>query len=140
MNRRLLLAAVAMIPFALSGCATTSTVDDSKIGKLASSLGITSEQAQAGVGAMLSLAQERLDPAEFARIAAVVPRSNEYIALAGRLGAFQGSVANPAGLATAFGKLGISPEQGAKLVPAVTDYVSKAADPGVGQLFANAMK
>jgi outer membrane murein-binding lipoprotein Lpp len=140
MNRRLLLAALALIPFALSGCASTGMVDDSKIGKLATSLGLTTEQAQAGVGSMLSLAENRLDPAEYAKISAVVPRGNEFMALANRLGAFQGSVGNAAGLNSAFAKLGISPEQAAKLVPTVSDYVSKAAGPGVGLAFANAMK
>lgn len=59
MNRRLLLTVLALIPLALSGCASTGSLDDTKIGKLASSLGLTSEQAQAGVGAMLKLSQAR---------------------------------------------------------------------------------
>jgi len=89
---------------------------------------------------MLKLSQTRLDPAEYAKIAAVLPRADEYMALAGRLGAYQGAVPTAAGLSGAFDKLGITPEQVSKFVPAVTDYVSKAADPGVGMVLANSLK
>jgi hypothetical protein len=140
MRRRTLLILVALIPFALSGTALAGTIDNSRIGKLASSLGLTSEQAQAGLGSMLKLSQERLDPAGYARIAGVIPRADEYVALARRLGAFKGAVANTSGLNSAFSKLGISPEQAAKFVPELTDYVSKAASPDVGMLFANSLK
>ena len=140
MNRRILLTVLAMVPLLLSGCASTGAVDNSKIGKLATSLGMSTEQAQAGVGSMLKLSQARLDPAEYAKIAAVVPRADEYMALAGRLGAYQGAVPTAAGLSGAFDKLGITPEQVSKFVPAVTDYVSKAADPGVGMVLANSLK
>jgi len=139
MNRRLLLTVLAMIPLALSGCASTGSVDDTKIGQLASSLGLTSEQAQAGVGAMLKVSQLRIEPAEYAKIAKVIPRADEYIALASRLDAFQGATPSAAGLSSAFGKLGLSPEQATKFVPAVTDYVSRA-DPGVGMVFASSLK
>jgi len=140
MKRRILLIAVALIPLALSCTASAGTVDNSKIGKLATSLGLSSEQAQAGLGSMLRLSQERLEPASYAKIAAVFPRSNEYIALAKRLGAFKGVVANPSGLNSAFNKLGFSPEQAAKFTTEVTGYVSSAANPGVGMQFANSLK
>lgn len=140
MDRRILLTLLAMIPLALSGCASTSAIDNSKIGKLASSVGLTTEQAQAGVGAMLKLSEMRLDPAEYAKIASVIPRANEYMALAGRLDAFQGAVPTAAGLSGAFGKLGFSPEQAAKFVPEVTNYVTKAASPDVGMAFARSLQ
>jgi len=82
MKRRILPIAVALIPLVLSGCASTGAIDDSKLGKLASNLGLSS----------------------------------------------------------AFGKLGISPEQAAKFIPEVTGYVSSAASPDVGMSFANALK
>jgi hypothetical protein len=89
---------------------------------------------------MLKLSQQRLEPAEYAKIAGVIPRADEYMALAKRLDAFQGAVPSAAGLGGALGKLGFSLDQAAKFVPAVTDYVSKAADPGVGMVFANSLK
>lgn len=140
MDRRFLLTLLAMIPLTLAGCASTSGIDNSKIGKLANSLGLTSEQAQAGVGAMLKLSEMRLDPAEYSRITSVIPRANEYMALAGRLDAFQGAAPTAAGLSAAFSKLGFSPDQAAKFVPEVTDYVSKAASRDVGMAFARSLQ
>jgi len=142
MNRRFLLMLCALVPVLLTGCASTGggAIDDSKIGRLAGSVGVTSEQAQAGVGAMLSLAQQRLDTGEFQKIAGVIPRANEYVALGTRLGAYQDAITSATGLSAAFGKIGISPEQANKFVPTVTDYVSKAAGRDVGLVFANAMK
>lgn len=141
MYRRSMLAALALVPLLILGCASTGgTIDNSRIGELASSLGLTTEQAQAGAGSVLSLAQEALDPAAYAKIAAVVPRANEYIALGGRMGAFAGSVGNPAELKSAFAKLGFSPTQSDQFVATLTDYVSKAAGPDVGMSLANVVK
>ncbi len=135
-----LLAAFAVVSLALSGCASGGGVDESGVGRLAADVGITTEQAQAGIGTMLKLAQARLAVSEYDRIAGAVPRSNEYIALADRLGAFQGATPSASGLAGAFAKLGITPAQAERLVPEVTDYVSKAAGPDVGMLLGNAMR
>lgn len=140
MKRRFLLTTFALIPLLLAGCASTGAVDNSKIGKLAGDLGMTTEQAQAGTGAVLKLAQARLEVADFEKIAAVVPRGNEYMALAGRLGAFQGAVPSAGGLSSAFEKIGITPSQASKFVPALTDYVSTAAGRDVGMMLANALK
>lgn len=140
MKRRFLLTAFALIPLLLTGCASTGAVDNSRIGKLAGDLGMTTEQTQAGTGAVLKLAQARLEVADFDKIAAVFPRGNEYMALAGRLGAFEGAVPTAAGLSSAFDKIGITPVQASKFVPALTDYVSTAAGPDVGKLLANSLK
>ena len=140
MKRRFLLTAFALIPLLLTGCASTGAVDNSKIGKLAGDLGMSTEQAQAGTGAVLKLAQARLDMAGYARIAAVIPRGDDYMALAERLGAFEGAVPTAAGLSSAFDKIGITPVQASKFLPALTDYVSTAAGPNVGNLLANSLK
>jgi hypothetical protein len=140
MKGRFLLTALALIPLFLSSCASTGAVDNSKIGKLAGDLGMSTEQAQAGTGAVLKLAQARLNVASYARIAAVIPRGDEYMALAGRLGAFQGAVPTAAALSSAFDKIGITPAQASKFVPTLTDYVSTAAGPDVGMLLRNSLK
>lgn len=140
MKRRFLLTAFALIPLLLTGCASTGAVDNSKIGKLAGDLGMTTEQAQASTGAVLKLAQATLELGDFDKIAAVFPRGNEYMALADRLGAFAGAEPRAAGLSSAFDKIGITPVQASKFVPALTDYVSTAAGPDVGKLLASSLK
>jgi outer membrane murein-binding lipoprotein Lpp len=135
-----LLAAFAVVSLVLSGCASTGTVDESSVGRLAADVGVTTEQAQAGIGTMLKLAQARLAVSEYDRISAVVPRGNEYTALADRLGAFQGATPTATGLAGAFAKLGFTPAQAERFVPEVTNYVSKAAGTDVGMQLGNAMR
>ena len=55
------------------------------------------------------------------------------------LGAVTGPLGNLAGLNSALGRLGIRSDKAAKFVPAVTDFVSKAGGPEVGQLLSGAL-
>jgi hypothetical protein len=113
---------------------------DAIISTLTSTLGLTEQQAQGGVGSVLALAQEKLVKGDFDKIAAVIPGCQKYLDMAKSLGAVTGPLSNLAGLNGALGKLGISPDKAAKLVPAVTDFVGKAGGPEVGQLLSGALK
>jgi hypothetical protein len=112
---------------------------DALISSLTSTLGLTENQAQGGVGSILTLAQERLAAGDFDKIAAVVPGAQKYLDTAKSLGAVTGQLGNLAGLNSALGRLGIKPDQAAKLVPAVTDFVGKAGGPEVGKLLSGAL-
>jgi hypothetical protein len=112
---------------------------DALVSSLTSTLGLTEEQAQGGVGSILTLAQEKLVKGDFDKIAAVIPGAQKYLDVAKSLGAVTGPLTNLAGLNGALGKLGISPDKAAKLVPAVTDFVGKAGGPEVGQLLSGAL-
>jgi len=143
MNRRLLLALFALVPMLLSGYATAGDkdkVDESKIGKLAASAGITSEQAQATVGSLLRLSQGRLETSQYDRIAEGVPKQAEYMALAQRLGVFGDSIENAAAMNAGLGKIGVKPDQVATVASELTGYVTKAAGAEVGGFFANSIK
>lgn len=113
---------------------------DAIISTLTSTLGLTEQQAQGGVGSILALAQEKLVKGDFDKIAAVIPGSQKYLDMAKSLGAVTGPLTNLAGLNGALSKLGISADKAAKLVPAVTDFVNKAGGPEVGQLLTGALK
>lgn len=60
--------------------------------------------------------------------------------MAKSLGAVTGPIGNKAGLGSALGRLGISPDQAAKFVPAVTDFVGKAGGSNVGSLLSSALQ
>jgi hypothetical protein len=143
MMRRLLLTALALMPLMLSGYATASTkdktIDNSLLGELSTSLGITSEQGQGALGSMLSLAQNRLDIAQFQQIAKYIPRYAEYIQAARDMGLFAESINIPAQLDTAFSKIGMTPEQVGKFVPAITGYLEKFGGRGVADLMTGAL-
>jgi hypothetical protein len=87
------------------------------IGTLTSSLGVSHDQAEGGVGSILTLAKEKLAKGDFAKVAAVIP----------------------AGLNGALGKLGIDAATSAKFIPAVTSFVGKAGGSKLGKLLTSAL-
>ena len=97
-------------------------------------MGLTPAQASAGVGAVLAYAQNKLPAADFDKVASSVPGASQYIQSAKDAGAVSADtpISDAAGLNSALGKLGISPEVANQFVPVVTDYISKAAGPEVG--------
>ena len=102
--------------------------------QLTSRLGLTPAQASAGVGTVLAYAQAKLPAADFDKVASAVPGSANYMQSAKDAGAVSADapISDTAGLNSALGKLGISPEVASQLVPAVTDYISQVAGPEVG--------
>jgi Protein of unknown function VcgC/VcgE (DUF2780) len=134
--KRMYLLCLLVLPLLTSCEATppTSRGTDALISGLTSTLGVTEEQAQGGVGSILTLAQEKLAAGDFDKIAEVIPGSEEYLDMAKDLGAVTGQVGNLTGLNSALGRLGITPDQAAKFVPAVTDAVTKTGGPEVGKL------
>ena len=145
MNRRALLALFALIPMLLAGPAMAGDkekVDESKIGKLAASAGITTEQAQATVGGLLRLSQGRLETSQYDRIAEVVPKQADYMQVAERLGVFEDDIGieNPAALNAGLAKIGVKPDQVAKVSSELAGYITKAAGHEVGGFFANSIK
>jgi hypothetical protein len=109
------------------------------MGMLTSQLGVSSNQAEGGIGSMLKLAQEKLSAGDFDQVAAVIPGAQKYLDKAKSLGAYSGAIGNLAGLNGALGKLGIPPETAAKFVPMVTDFVGKAGGGKVGALLKSAL-
>jgi hypothetical protein len=140
--KRMYALCLLVLPFLVS-CESMKSMTgggDALVSSLTSTLGLTEEQAQGGVGSILALAQEKLVKGDFDKIAAVIPGSQKYLDMAKSLGAVTGPLTNLAGLNGALGKLGIPPDKAAKLVPAVTDFVNKAGGPEVGQLLSGALK
>jgi hypothetical protein len=90
-------------------------------------LGITSEQADGAIGSILSFAQGKLPPADFANVAATIPGGADLAKAAG-------PIPDKAGLTAAFNKSGISPYLAQKLVPTVTQYVGQVGGPQVERL------
>jgi len=147
MNRRLTMFALVLLPLFVTACSTTSTMDDtstmtdkSKLGTLASSLGITAQQAQGGVGAMLVVAQQRLAHDDYLQIIKYIPEASEYVGVARQLSVFEGASSTATALDASFAKLDFTPEQQAKFTSAVTDYLTRAGGRDVGNLMRGALK
>jgi hypothetical protein len=107
---------------------------------VSSGLGLSSAQANGGIGSILAYAQSKLAPADYSKVAASIPGASNYVQAAKDAGAVTGPIADQGGLTAAFAKLGISPDVGSQLVQQVSAYASKVGGPEVGQLLSGLMK
>jgi hypothetical protein len=147
MERRALLIGLPLLSLAFSGNAAAQTLPGSLkslssplLGTLTSSLGVTQDQAEGGVGSILTLAKEKLAKGDFDKVAALIPGASGYVEKAKSLGAVAGPLVNGAGLNGALGKLGIDAATAAKFIPTVTRFVSKAGGSKLGGLLTSALK
>jgi Protein of unknown function VcgC/VcgE (DUF2780) len=117
-----------------------SIVSGPLTGMLESQLGVTSDQAAGGLGSLLTLASERLAAGDFDQLASLVPGASGYMETAKKLGAVTGPLSNVAGLNSALGRLGMSPETVAKFAPTVADYLGKVGGEETNRLLASVLK
>lgn len=149
MRRRDLLSMVAMAPLAgfapMSGRAQSlsdlaNVVKDPLIGMLTQKLGITDNQAQGGMGSLLTLAKEKMSGGNFSKLTSVIPTATKYMDTAKQLGAVAGPLKNMAGLNGAFSKLGMKADTAKQFVPTVTDYVGKIGGDSMKNMLLGALK
>ena len=115
------------------------TIQDTLTETLVKKLGITSEQAQGGAGALFQVAKGKLDAGQFAALSKAVPDMDSLLSAAPKpsgaisglaqgassaLGEANKAYGNLAGLAPAFKALNLSPDSVDEFVPVVVDYVS----------------
>jgi hypothetical protein len=119
------------------------------VGALSKELGSTPEQAAGAAGALFGVAKSRLKANEFAQVSSAVPGMNallkaapatgEAVGTSGALGQLSGA-GGLASAASAFSKLGLSPDMVGKAVPVLTSFVTKSGGANVGSLLAGALK
>jgi hypothetical protein len=151
--RTLLKSALVAVAALVATANTGSAQAQDLVGMLVSQLGVTSEQATGGAGAIFNLAKERLAPDQFSQVADAVPGIDSMMgaaptaAAASAAGGATGGVADVSKMTTAAGKsgeatggmgsmtgmaskamggapLGMSPDMVQKFVPVVLDYVN----------------
>jgi hypothetical protein len=85
LSRRGFIAAAAFVSAVLAGCTTSSTpsfAGDALMSTLTSGAGgLSTSQAAAGLGAVMSLAQSRLG-GDYAQIAKLLPNAEKYLQVA----------------------------------------------------------
>ncbi|MEW8137071.1 MAG: DUF2780 domain-containing protein [Candidatus Thiodiazotropha endolucinida] len=131
---------------------STAVSANSLLDSLTSQLGISTEQAAGGAGALFELAKNRLTNEDFSQIAAVVPDIDSLIAAAPSLSdstSGPGAVAsmlggesglgNLAGLATSFNQLGLSPDMIGQFTPIVLEYLQQAGGGTVMEVMKGAL-
>lgn len=143
MNRRHALLALITLPIAARALdlgSVAGALKDPLVSMLTSKLGVNDNQAQGGLGSMLTLAKEKLPATDFSKLTKLVPNASKYMELAKTLGAVAGPLKNMAGLNGALGKLGMTSQQQTSFVPTVTDYLGKAGGSTVQGLLGKVFK
>jgi hypothetical protein len=120
------------------------------VGELTKGLSITPQQATGGAGTLFSANKSQLSPADFGKIAAVVPGMGSFLkaapstgggtGLSGLTSALPGNVGGLASAATAFQKLGLSPNMVEKFVPIMTNFLQAKGGSSVASLLSGALK
>lgn len=117
------------------------------ISKITAKLGITPEQAKAGLGLVLKLAKDKLGP-QYSQLAAQIPGADALIAaapsagglggmLGGMLGGLGGGAGQLAGLASLLGaaeKVGLNKDQLLGIGHQAADYAKAKGGPAVEAL------
>jgi hypothetical protein len=118
------------------------------IKSLTSQLGVTTDQAQGGAGAIFNLAKQNLSAADFNRIANVIPEMDTLIDAAPEvkgaasplgkatslLGSKSGKAGGIASLAESFSKLGLNADMVSKFTPIILDFTKSKGGESVMNL------
>ena len=139
-RRNFIIAAFASIGLVSLGLRSIAHAALDPFKALSSTLGLSKNQAEGGLGSILTLAQEKLEKGDFDKVAKAVPGASKYLAKAKSLGAVTGPLKNLAGLKGALGKLGINEETASKFLSAVPEIVSKTGGSDVGKLLSSVLK
>lgn len=152
------MACVLLVLTATQGQAQTPAAAAAKaspalIGALSKEIGATPEQSAGAAGALFGVARSRLQADQFSQVANAVPGMDLLLkaapagggggalgAVTGGLGQLGGSAGGLASAASAFSKLGLSPDMVSKAVPVLLSFVTKSGGANVGQLLAGALK
>jgi hypothetical protein len=110
-----------------AGCAELQSMGatNTLVNLLASQLGVTQNQATGGAGSVLSLAQGKLPPMDFATLTRLIPGSDSLMKSAKDLGAVTGPITDKTGLESAFSRLGMGADMVPKFVQTMGDFVGK---------------
>jgi hypothetical protein len=131
---------------------TSSVSANTLLESLTSQLGVTSEQATGGAGALFNLTKSKVSQDEFSQIAAVVPGIEKLMQAApvlnegasdkGALTSMLGDdnkLGSIATLASSFGELGLSSDMVTKFSTVIFDYLKQAGGESVMKLMKNAL-
>src|SRR3954470_3309850 len=131
------------------GASAAAAASPELVSQLSTGLGSSKEQAAGAAGALFGVAKSRLKPTDFAQVSKAVPGMSSLLGAApametsgaaGALSQLGGSAGGLAAAASAFSKLGLSPDLVSKAVPIITQFVTKSGGANVASLLAGALK
>jgi hypothetical protein len=149
------LALLLAIPGALAYAQAEQTADQTAspelVGQVAKVVGITPAQAQSAAGTLFGAAKTKLSAEDFAKVAGSVPNMDGLLKAAAppasggksaldQLAGKAGGVSTALAVAGTLSKLGLKPDQIAKLTPALVKFVQSKGGKEIASLLAGALK
>ncbi len=119
--------------------AAKDSMSGSLTGSMQDKLDISKDQAEGGIGSVLTLAQENLSADDFSRFSGMIPGADSYLGAAKSLCAFTCPLNNVAGLNGALGSLGMSPDVVSRFVPTLSDLLGQFGGPEATKLLQMAL-
>ncbi len=130
--RSLLTATLFAIALVVSGCASTGSPTDAAVSdSMVSSLGklnMSPSQATGSLGSLVSLASNRLSPADFSKFKGYLPNADKYLKAAEGAGLLKTPVKDVAGLNNNFAALGVEPNTARAFLGEMSKYFSSKGD------------
>jgi hypothetical protein len=140
MHRRTLLAAAIGAPFVIAGCAAPIGYNplpggaSGMLGGAQKYMGLNADQTAASLGSMFALAQNKLPPADWAKLGTTVPGLGDLVTRGASAGGFSpSSITSLKSVADAAGKMGVNPSQ----ISALAGYVTNSMSANGGTSAAN---
>ena len=151
---RRLVVPIILTMITLGLASPVQALDMNLVGLLTKNLGVTTQQAQGGAGAIFNAASQNMSTNDFATVEDALPEIQSLMTAApamdagsGALGGVSsmlskggGSVASMAGLAGAFTQLGLSSDMVSQFIPIILDYAQTKGGEGIAGLLKTALQ
>lgn len=131
MKRCLLLLLVSVVLSSMVGCSgggskdavQSSLTSEPAVMALAEQVGVTANQAVGGLGAILSLAKNKVSAEDFSKLTSGLPSAEKYMKAAGDMGVKGDDIKDAINLKDAYKKLGMSEQAVSAFSPAAINFV-----------------
>lgn len=148
MKKTIYLSSLTALAFILLGTTSAFATGAGLVDLLVSKLGVTSQQAEGGAGAIFNTAKDSMAAEDFTKVTTSMPEVESLMASApkaekssGLMGSASsmlkdntGSVGKMAGLSDSFSKLGLSKDMIGQFMPVVYNYAESKGGPVVSNL------
>ena len=135
MKRALPLLLVTLLLSSVIGCSSggskdamlSSLASEPAVTALAEKVGVTADQAVGGLGAVLSLAKNKVSAEDFSKLVSGIPSAQKYMDAAGKMGVKGGDIKTPVDLKEAYAKLGMNEQAASDFSAAAVNFVRSAS-------------
>lgn len=139
-HRFAVLLTVAVVLFAFAGC-SSSLPYSGLLSSLSGAIpGMSTDQLVGTAGSLLGLASEKLPAGDFAKVSSAVPGASDLISQAGNLTGLGKTFGSIGQVTLALGKMGVTPDQIAKVGTGVADFAGKAGGDSVKNMLGGVWK